>query len=35
MDTIINKRLIKIDSRDLVEKQSAQLVIKETTEIEL
>ena len=35
MDTIINKRLIKTEAGDLVEKQSAQIVIKETTEIEL
>ena len=35
MDTIINKRLIKTEAGDLVEKQSAQIVVKETTEIEL
>ena len=35
MDTIINNKLIKIEAGDLVEKQSAQIVVKETTEIEL
>lgn len=33
MDTIINKRLIKTEAGDLVEKKAAQLVVKETTEV--
>ena len=35
MDTIINKNLIKTENGDLVEKQAAQVVVKDTTEIEL
>ena len=35
MDTIINKKLIKTENGDLVEKQSAQVVVKDTTAIEL
>ena len=35
MDTIINNKLVKTEAGDLVEKQSAQIVVKETTEIEL
>ena len=34
MDTIINKRLIKTGAGDLVEKQAAQIVVKNTTEVE-
>ncbi|VYT79600.1 DUF2922 family protein [Clostridium tertium] len=33
MDSIINKSLIKTEAGDLVEKQSAQVVTKETTKI--
>ena len=35
MDTIINKKLIKTENGDLIEKQAAQVVVKDTTEIEL
>ena len=35
MDTIINKKLIKTENGDLIEKKSAQVVVKDTTEIEL
>ena len=35
MDTIINNNLIKTENGDLVEKQAAQVVVKDTTEIEL
>ena len=35
MDTIINRKLIKTENGDLVEKQAAQVVVKDTTEIEL
>ena len=35
MDTIINNKLIKTEAGDLVEKQSAQIVVKDTKEIEL
>ena len=35
MDTIINKKLIKTEAGDLVEKQAAQIVAKDTREIEL
>ena len=35
MDTIINKKLIKTAAGDLVEKQAAQIVVKDTTEIKL
>ena len=35
MDTIINNKLIKTEAGDLVEKQSAQIVVKETTEVTL
>ena len=34
MDTIINKKLIKTEAGDLVEKQAAQIVVKNTTEVE-
>lgn len=34
MDTIINKKLIKTEAGDLVEKQVAQIVVKNTTEVE-
>ena len=33
MDTIINKKLIKTAAGDLVEKQAAQIVVKDTTEV--
>lgn len=33
MDTIINKKLIKTEAGDLVEKQSAQVVVKDIKEI--
>ena len=33
MDTIINKKLIKTEAGDLVEKQAAQIVVKDTTEV--
>ena len=35
MDTIIDKKLIKTENGDLIEKQAAQVVVKDTTEIEL
>ena len=35
MDTIINKKLIKTAAGDLVEKQAAQIVVKDTTEVRL
>lgn len=35
MDTIINKKLIKTEAGELVEKQSAQVVVKDTKEITL
>ena len=35
MDTIINNNLIKTENGDLVEKQAAQVVVKDTTEITL
>jgi hypothetical protein len=35
MDTIINNNLIKTENGDLVEKQAAQVVVKDTTEINL
>ncbi|MGG7213197.1 DUF2922 domain-containing protein [Clostridium nigeriense] len=35
MDTIIDNNLIKTENGDLVEKQAAQVVVKDTTEIEL
>ena len=35
MDTIINNKLIKTEAGDLVEKQSAQIVVKDTKEIEI
>ena len=35
MDTIINKKLIKTAAGDLVEKQAAQIVVKDTTEVKL
>ena len=35
MDTIINKKLIKTEAGDLVEKQAAQIVVKNTTEVEV
>ena len=35
MDTIINKKLIKTEAGDLVEKQAAQIVVKDTTEVKL
>ena len=35
MDTIINKKLIKTEAGDLVQKQAAQIVVKDTTEVEL
>ncbi len=34
MDTIINKKLIKTEAGDLVEKQATQIVVKNTTEVE-
>ena len=34
MDTIINKKLIETEAGDLVEKQAAQIVVKNTTEVE-
>ena len=33
MDTVINKKLIKTAAGDLVEKQVAQIVVKDTTEV--
>ena len=33
MDTVINKKLIKTEAGDLVEKQGAQIVVKDTTEV--
>lgn len=33
MDTIINKKLIKTAAGDLVERQAAQIVVKDTTEV--
>lgn len=33
MDTIIDKKLIKTKAGDLLEKQAAQVVVKETTEV--
>ena len=35
MDTIINRKLIKTENGDLVEKQAAQVVVKNTKEITL
>ena len=35
MDTIINRKLIKTENGDLVEKQAAQVVVKDTKEITL
>jgi len=35
MDTIIDNNLIKTENGDLVEKQAAQVVVKDTTEITL
>ena len=35
MDTIINKKLIKTEAGDLVQKQAAQIVVKDTTEVEI
>ena len=35
MDTIINKKLIKTEAGDLVQKQAAQIVVKNTTEVEI
>ena len=35
MDTIINKKLIKTEAGDLVQKEAAQIVVKNTTEVEL
>ena len=35
MDTILNKKLIKTAAGDLVEKQAAQIVVKDTTEVRL
>ena len=35
MDTIINKKLIKTEAGDLVQKQAAQIVVKNTTAVEL
>ena len=35
MDTIIDKKLIKTENGDLIEKQAAQVVVKDITEIEL
>ena len=35
MDTIINNNLIKTENGALVEKQAAQVVVKDTTEINL
>ena len=35
MDTIIDKKLIKTGAGDLIEKQSAQVVVKDTTSIEV
>ena len=34
MDTIINKKLIKTEAGDLVQKQADQIVVKNTTEVE-
>ncbi|MBE6053959.1 MAG: DUF2922 domain-containing protein [Clostridium sartagoforme] len=33
MDTILNKKLIKTEAGDLVEKQAAEIVVKNTTEV--
>lgn len=33
MDTIIDKKLIKTKAGDLLEKQAAEVVVKETTEV--
>ena len=33
MDTIITKKLIKTEAGDLIEKQAAQIVVKDTTEV--
>ena len=35
MDTIINKKLIKTEAGDLVQKQAAQIVVKDITEVEV
>ena len=35
MDTIIDKKLMKTGAGDLIEKQSAQVVVKDTTTIEV